>query len=305
MDAQIHPKALVSPEAQIGKNVHIGPFCIVEDDVVIGDGCVLEARVSVKNGVTLGKENHIFEGAVIGGLPQCVDLDDVNSRVIIGNGNIIRENVTIHRSMKEDDATEIGDDCMLMVNVHIAHDCRIADGVIMANNVMLAGHVSVGARAFISGAVGVHQFCRIGSLAMVGGQAHIVKDVPPFVTVDGLSSEVVGLNKVGLRRAKMTVEDRNTLKAVYKILYGKGMPWSEIVKKIDEEYTSGPGLEMARFLATTTRGITPERHSGSYLRPIQAEGTDSTTFRLHVVTEEEINEIEKNVELDKRSRNIG
>ena len=305
MDAQIHPKALVSPEAQIGKNVHIGPFCIVEDDVVIGDGCVLEARVSVKNGVTLGKENHILEGAVIGGLPQCVDLDDVNSRVIIGNGNIIRENVTIHRSMKEDDATEIGDDCMLMVNVHIAHDCRIADGVIMANNVMLAGHVSVGARAFISGAVGVHQFCRIGSLAMVGGQAHIVKDVPPFVTVDGLSSEVVGLNKVGLRRAKMTVEDRNTLKAVYKILYGKGMPWSEIVKKIDEEYTSGPGLEMARFLATTTRGITPERHSGSYLRPIQAEGTDSTTFRLHVVTEEEINEIEKNVELDKRSRNIG
>ena len=302
MDAQIHPKALVSPGAQIGKDVRIGPFCIVEDDVVIGDGCLLEARVSVKNGTYLGKNNHLFEGAVIGGLPQCVDLDDVNSRVIIGNGNIFRENVTVHRSMKEDDATEIGDDCMMMVNVHIAHDCRIADGVIMANNVMLAGHVSVGARAFISGAVGVHQFCRIGSLAMVGGQSHIVKDVPPFVTVDGLSSEVVGLNNVGLRRAKFSVEDRNTLKAVYRILYGKGMPWSEIVKKIEEEYTSGPGLEMARFLATTTRGITPERHSGSYLRPSLNESAESSTFRLHVVTEEEINEVERNAN---RNRNIG
>lgn len=302
MDAQIHPKALVSPEAQIGKDVRIGPFCIVEDDVVIGDGCLLEARVSVKNGTYLGKNNHLFEGAVIGGLPQCVDLDDVNSRVIIGNGNIFRENVTVHRSMKEDDATEIGDDCMMMVNVHIAHDCRIADGVIMANNVMLAGHVSVGARAFISGAVGVHQFCRIGSLAMVGGQSHIVKDVPPFVTVDGLSSEVVGLNNVGLRRAKFSVEDRNTLKAVYRILYGKGMPWSEIVKKIEEEYTSGPGLEMARFLATTTRGITPERHSGSYLRPGFNESSESSTFRLHVVTEEEINEVERNAN---RNRSIG
>lgn len=292
---QIHPNACVSPNAQIGQDVRIGPFCVVEDDVIIGDGCILEARVTIKNGTTLGKNNHIFEGAVIGGLPQCVDIDDVNSRVIIGNGNIIRENVTIHRSMKEDDATEIGDDCMFMVNVHIAHDCRIADGVIMANNAMLAGHVSVGTRAFLSGAVGVHQFCRIGAFAMLGGQSHIVKDVPPYVTVDGLTSEVVGLNIVGLRRAKFSVEERKTLKAVYKILYAKGMPWSEIVKKIEEEYTSGPGLELARFIATTTRGITPERHSGSLDHGLHegiapAAAASPASFRLHVVTEEELDE---------------
>lgn len=255
--------AIVSPMAKIGRDVHIGPFCVIEDDVEIGDGCILEARVTVKNGTTMGRLNHIFEGTVIGGLPQCTGIDEVNSRVNIGNGNVIRENVTIHRSMNEGDATEIGDDCMLMVNVHVAHDCHIADGVILVNNVMLAGHVSVGARANVSGAVGVHQYCRIGTLAMVGGQAHIVKDVPPFVTVDGVTSEVVGLNKVGLRRAKFSVEDRKTLKEVYRILYAKNLTWREIVKQIGEQYTSGPGLEMANFISSTTRGITPERHSGT------------------------------------------
>lgn len=285
---QIHPTALVHPGAHLGHDVRIGPYCIIEDDVLIDDGCILEARVSIKNGTSLGTNNRIFEGAVIGGLPQCVDLDDVESRVIIGSGNTIRENVTIHRSMKEDDATEIGDDCMFMVNTHIAHDCRIADGVIMANNVMIAGHVSIGSRAFLSGAVGVHQFCRIGTLAMVGGQAHIVKDVPPYVTVDGISSEIVGLNVVGLRRAKFSVEDRKTLKAVYKILYSNGMPWSEIVKKIEAEYTRGPGLEMARFIATTTRGITPERHTGVW-RPGGAD-TEPATLRLHLVTEDELDQ---------------
>ncbi|MBR2584753.1 MAG: acyl-ACP--UDP-N-acetylglucosamine O-acyltransferase [Thermoguttaceae bacterium] len=295
----IHPTAIVSPKAKIGRDVQIGPFCVIEDDVVIGDGCILESRVTIKNGTTMGRSNHIFEGTVIGGLPQCTGIDEVNSRVNIGNGNVIRENVTIHRSMNEGDATEMGDDCMLMVNVHIAHDCHVADGVIMANNVMLAGHVSVGARANISGAVGIHQYCRIGSLAMVGGQAHIVKDVPPFVTVDGVTSQVVGLNLVGLRRAKYTTEERKVLKGVYKILYSKDLPWCEIVKKIEEQYTSGPGLEMANFISSTTRGIITARHSGSRIRgkaEIQTkeneaqEGQETegmpATIRLHVVGEE-------------------
>lgn len=161
---RIHPQALVSPRAKIGRDVYIGPFCIVEDDVEVGDGCQLEPRVTLKSGTVLGANNHIFDGAVIGGLPQCVGIGEFDSQVIIGNGNVIRENVTVHRSMHEDETTEIGDNCMFMVNAHIAHDCRVSDQVIMANNTMLAGHVVVGRRAFISGAVGIHQFAELALL---------------------------------------------------------------------------------------------------------------------------------------------
>jgi len=263
MEAQIHPLALVSPKAKIGQDVQIGPFCIIEDDVEIGEGTCLEARVSIKQGSVVGSNNHIFEGAVIGGLPQCVGLNGECGTVVIGDGNTIRENCTIHRSMHSGEITEVGDSCMLMVNVHIAHDCHIGNEVIIANNSMLAGHISVGRRAFISGAVAIHQFCRIGSFAMIGGQSHIVKDIPPFVTVDGLSSQVVGLNLIGLRRAGFTSDEIKTLKQVYRILYHSKLPWREITHKIETEFTSGPGLEMARFLSMTTRGILTERNSAS------------------------------------------
>ncbi|MDO5582058.1 MAG: acyl-ACP--UDP-N-acetylglucosamine O-acyltransferase [Planctomycetia bacterium] len=284
---QIHPQALVSPRAKIGRDVQIGPFCVIEDDVEIGNGCRLEARVSIKNGTILGENNHIFDGTIIGSIPQCIGISDICGQVIIGSGNIIRENVTIHRAMKESDATEIGDNCMFMVNAHIAHDCRIADSVIMANNTMLAGHVSVGRRAFISGAAGVHQFCRIGAFAMVGGQAHIVKDVPPFVTVDGLSSQVVGLNLIGLRRANFSSNDIKMMKSVYRILYKSGLPHREIVKTIADNYHEGPGLEMAQFLSMTGRGIITERHSVVHAGAERLYTDEPSTFKLHVISEEE------------------
>ncbi len=256
----IHRLALVDPNAKLGRDVQVGPFCVVEDGVTIGDGTILEARVTIKRGTIIGKNNHIFEGATIGGLPQCVGLTEEEcGNVIVGDGNVIRENVTIHRSMHREDSTVVGDDCMLMVNAHVAHDCHVANKVIMANNAMLAGHVVVGTRAFISGAAGAHQFVRIGAYAMVGGQAHLVRDVPPYVTVDGLSSQVVGLNLVGLRRAGFTSADVKTLKGIYRILYKSNLNWREIVEKIENDYTEGVGLEMARFLATTTRGVTVER----------------------------------------------
>lgn len=257
---QIHRLALVDPNAQLGQDVQIGPFCVVEDGVSIGDGTILEARVTIKKGTILGKNNHVFEGATLGGLPQCVGIAEEDcGNLIIGDGNIIRENVTIHRSMHVEDATVIGNDCMLMANAHVAHDCHVANEVILANNAMLAGHVSVGRRAFVSGAAGAHQFVRIGAFAMVGGQAHLVRDVPPFVTVDGLSSQVVGLNVVGLRRAGFKSSDFKTLKELYRTLYKSNLNWREIVEKITNEYTEGVGLEMAQFLSTTTRGVTAER----------------------------------------------
>ena len=197
----IHPSAIVSPTAQIGSDVQIGPFSTVEAGVTIGAGCILEGHAILKEGTTLGANNHVFEGTILGGLPQHVHVPARPGRVVIGVGNTIRENVTIHRALVPDHATVIGDNCLLMVNSHVAHDCHLGNNVILTNNVMVAGHVRIDDRAYLSGAAGVHQFCRIGTLAMVGGQAHLSQDVPPYVTVDGLSSLVVGLNKIGLRRA--------------------------------------------------------------------------------------------------------
>ncbi len=256
---RISPLAVISSGASIGPDVEVGPFCVIEPDVTIGEGCILESRVVVKSGTTLGPNNHLFEGAVIGGLPQHVHMPENPGRVIIGAGNTIRENVTIHRALEGDEATVVGDNNLLMVNVHIAHDCRVGNLTIFANNAMLAGHVTVGDRAYVSGAVAVHQFCRIGPLAMVGGQAHIVKDVPPFVTVDGLSSLVVGLNQIGLRRAGHSSAEVRRLKEAYRVIYRSGAPWNEILARLHEEFNEGLAAHFYQFLSTTTRGILCER----------------------------------------------
>jgi len=255
----IHPLALVSPKANLGPDVRVGPYCIVEADTTLGEGCILENHVIIKSGTILGARNRIFEGAVLGGPPQHAHMPDNPGRVIIGSNNTIREHVTIHRALEQGHATVVGDNCLLMANSHVAHDCRLGNNVIVVNNALLAGHVVVGDRANISGAVAVHQFCRIGALAMVGGQAHIIKDVPPFMTIDGLSSYVVGLNQIGLRRAGYRAQEVQQLKAAYRVIYRSGLTWAEILKRLKAEFGEGPAAEFYRFLSTTTRGIISER----------------------------------------------
>jgi UDP-N-acetylglucosamine acyltransferase len=254
-----HPSAIVSPMAKISADVEIGPFSVVESGVTIDEGCKLEARVVIKQGTTLGRNNVIAEGAVIGGLPQHLNMPENLGSVVIGSGNTIRENVTIHRALDEEEATIIGNSNLLMVNSHVAHDCRIGNDNVFANNVMLAGHVTVGERVYLAGAAGAHQFCRIGSLAMVGGQSHLSKDVPPFVNVDGLSSYIVGLNQIGLRRAGYRLEDIRRLKEAYRVIYRSNLTWNEILTRLREEFSEGPAAQFYQFLSTTTRGITPER----------------------------------------------
>jgi UDP-N-acetylglucosamine acyltransferase len=245
--------------AQIGPDVKIGPFCVVEDDVQIGAESILESRAVIKSGTTLGPRNRVFEGAILGGLPQHIHIPERPGRVLIGSDNVIRENVTVHRALDEQHVTTIGDHCLLMVNSHIAHDCRIGNNVILTNNVMVAGHVNVGDRVFMSGASGIHQFCNIGTLAMVGGQAHLVQDVPPYVTVDGLSSLVVGLNIVGLRRAGFDQSKIQQLKAAYRLIYRSGLMWKEILEKLRTEFAYGPAALFFEFLSATKRGIVSER----------------------------------------------
>jgi UDP-N-acetylglucosamine acyltransferase len=180
-------------------------------------------------------------------------------RLQIGSGNTIRENATVHGGVRETDWTLVGDDNLIMVNAHIGHDCRIGNRTIITNNAMVAGHVVVEDRAYVSGAVGIHQFCRVGQLAMVGGQAHINRDVLPYVTVDGRTSHVVGLNLIGLKRSGFTDRDIAQLKAAYRLIYRSGLTWAEILKELRSEFTEGPASQYYEFLQRGKRGIMQER----------------------------------------------
>jgi UDP-N-acetylglucosamine acyltransferase len=273
---RIHPLALIAPTAKLGDGVQIGPFSVVEDDVTIGADCILESRVAIKRGTTLGEKNHLFEGVVVGGIPQHTNVPAELGRLRIGSGNSIRENVTIHKAMHPGQETLIGDHCLLMCNSHVAHDCRLGDHVILTNNVMLAGHVTVGSRAFLSGGAGVHQFCRIGTLAMVGGLAHISRDVPPFVTIDGQSGYVVGLNQIGLKRAGHDAQAIAQLKEAYRVIYRKGLVWKDVLLELQRHFPDGAAAEFLPFLTATKRGITPERRM-----PPEA------TIRIHSVEDQE------------------
>lgn len=256
---QIHPMAIVAPEAIIGREVCIGPFCVVEEDVTIGDGCKLASHVTVRSGTRLGPRNEVSEGAVLGGRPQHQRAGEHLGELVIGCGNTIREYVTIHRGLHPGATTRVGDQNLIMVNAHVAHDCQLGSNTIVANNVMLAGHVTVGDRAYLSGAVGVHQFCRIGQYSMVGGQAHINQDVPPFVTVDGKSSTVVGLNLIGLRRAGFTDAELLQLKEAYRIVYRSGLTWSQTLSQLAATFHEGPATDFLPFLSSGKRGFTRER----------------------------------------------
>ncbi len=255
----IHPQALVSPQAKIGLNVTIGPFCIIESDVEVGDDCVLASRVVIKSGTTLGEKNSVHEGAVVGGFPQHTRMPERLGRVVIGSNNTIRENCTIHRALNEGTNTKLGDNNLLMVGAHVAHDCSVGDNAIFANNALLGGFVTIGDRAFVSGAVAVHQFCRIGRLAMIGGCARIVQDVPPYVMIDGHSGLIVGLNLVGLRRNGYDAEEIGQLKAAYRLIYRRGLRWNEVLDQLKHEFQSGPAADFYPFLSQGTRGFIQER----------------------------------------------
>ena len=255
----IHSHALVSPQARIGSDVQVGPFAIVEANAAIGDNCTIESGVVIKAGTTLGKNNHVFEGTVLGGAPQHLRPPQNQGRLEIGANNIIRENVTIHRALHEGGVTTIGDSNLVMVGAHVAHDCKIGSHTIFANNSLLAGHVIIDDRAYVSGSVGIHQFCRIGKLAMVGGHARVVQDVPPYVTVDGSSGLIVGLNLVGLRRNGFTSDEITELKAAYRVIYRSGLMWQEVLAELKKQFVDGPAAVFYEFLSQGTRGFVQER----------------------------------------------
>jgi UDP-N-acetylglucosamine acyltransferase len=258
---KIHPTAYVSPQAEIGANVEIGPFSIVEAGAIIADDCRLLAHASIKSGTVLGNSTTVSEGAVLGGLPQHKSTPEEPGTLVIGARNMIREHVTIHRAMHAGQETSVGDDCLLMVGAHVAHDCRVGDQVILTNGVMLGGHVQVGDRACLGGNAAVHQFCRVGRLAMVGGCTKVVQDVPPFVLTDGPGSLIVGLNRIGLRRAGFDRNDVEQLKAAYRLIYRQGLTFDAMVAELESQFPIGVAAEFATFFQSGERGFAQERRS--------------------------------------------
>lgn len=256
----IHPTSIIDPGAEVGSGVEIGPFCIVEKGAILGDGCILEARCSVKQDTHLGKDNRLGEGVVLGGLPQHLKAGAQVGGVRIGNGNKFHENATVNRALKQGEWTVLGDGNLMMANSHVAHDCVLGSNIVIANSSALAGHVTVGDRAFISAYVGVHQFCRVGRSVMVGAFSKVIKDIPPFVLVDGTPCYVVGLNSVGLRRAGFTLAEIKQLKAAYLHIYRSGKSWDAMLASLEGQFQNSPAAEMHTFFtAGSSRGFVPER----------------------------------------------
>ena len=250
----VHPTALVAPGARVAGDVVVGPYAVIEDDTAIGAGSEVRAHAVIKRHTTLGERNTVHEGAVLGGEPQDVGFGGGATALRIGDGNRIREGVTIHRSSKPDGTTVIGSECFLMAYAHVAHDDQLGDRVILANNVALAGHVSIGDSAFLSGGVVVHQFCRIGRLAMIGGNSKIVQDCLPFVITDGVPGRARGLNVVGLRRAGVGAAQVRALREGYRLLLRSALPVDGALERMA---AIGEPLvdEMVSFVRGSRRGF--------------------------------------------------
>ena len=250
--------ARIDPGATIGPGVRIGEFCVVEGDVVIGAACVLEPYVYVKRWTTLGERNEISAGTVLGTDPLDKNFTGARSYLRIGNDNKIREHYTISRGTEPETATDIGDGNYVMTSGHIAHNCRVGNNTVIASCALLAGYVEVEDQAFISGGVVVHQYSKIGRLAMIAGNTRINSDVPPFFLYAGYNVEAKGLNVVGLRRAGYKAADLSALKKAYQVLYRSGLKLEAALQKIEGELATPETLHLVKFIRGSKRGICRE-----------------------------------------------
>jgi UDP-N-acetylglucosamine acyltransferase len=253
MTTTIHPSAIVDPKARLGEGVVVGPFAIVEAGVTIGDRCQIGPQVHIQGITEIGPDNRILTGAVIGLPPQHLGYKGEPTRVVIGARNWIREYVSIHRSYMPEGVTRVGDDCLLMGFSHVAHDCELGNNVIVANGAVIGGHVTIGDRAFVSGNVAVHQFCRIGRLAMVSGLAGVNLDVPPFCVAEGHKARIRGLNVIGLQRAGIDAAGRGELKRLLKAIYNTATTVGHALETLVAE--TREGAELLEFYRGSKRGV--------------------------------------------------
>jgi len=256
--AAVAATARVHPDAVIGPGCRIGEFCVIESDVTLGAGCLLEPYVYVKRWTGLGERNEISAGTVLGTDPLDKNFSGERSYLRIGNGNRIREHYTISRGTAPESITEVGDDNYIMTSGHIAHNCRIGNQTVIASCALIAGYVEVEDQAFISGGVVVHQFSKIGRLAMIGGNTRINSDVPPFFLYAGHDVVAKGLNLVGLKRAGYKASDVSVLKKAYHYLYRSGLKLQDALAKIESEIPTPETLHLVEFIRGSRRGICRE-----------------------------------------------
>jgi UDP-N-acetylglucosamine acyltransferase len=256
--SSVHPTAVVSPKARMGEGCFVGPYSIIGDDVELGDGVKLESHCVIDGHTSIGDETHVFPFVSIGLASQDLKYKGEPSETRIGKRNKIREFVTIHRGTAGGGMlTSLGDDCLIMAQAHIAHDCLVGDGVIMANAATLAGHVVIGDRANIGAYSGVHQFCRVGKEAYVGGYSVVVKDALPFALTVGNHARCYGLNITGMKRRGYSRETIDALHHAFHLLLSAKLNTTQALERINEEITGSVEVaDLVRFIQDSNRGVT-------------------------------------------------
>ena len=252
----IHPSAVIHPRARVGDGCEVGPYCVIGEHVELGAGCQLISHVVIDGHTKLGARNEIFPFASIGLKTQDLKWKGGLTRTEIGDDNTFRECVTIHSATGDGAVTKVGSKNHILAYSHVAHDCKLGSNIIMSNVATLAGHVTVEDYAVVGGLAAVHQFCRVGKMAIIGGCSKVVQDVPPFMLADGNPAETRTVNKVGLERNGVSEEAQAALRAAYKILFREGLTIPNALAKVEKELPKLPEiLHLIQFVKTSERGI--------------------------------------------------
>jgi UDP-N-acetylglucosamine acyltransferase len=255
----IHPTAIIDSKAEISEGVEIGPYSVIEKNVLIGEGTKIGPHVVIREGTYIGKQCQISQFASIGEAPQSVGYKGEKTFLQIGDHNIIREFVTLHRgTIKGGGKTVIGNENFLMAYSHVAHDCQIGNQVVMANGATLAGHILIEDCAIIGGLVAIHQFCRVGTYAIIGGLTGVLLDIPPYTKAQGDLAKLFGLNTIGLKRANFSEETLKALKKAYRIIFRSSLTLEKAMKRVvEDEISQKPEVQhFLQFIQCSKRGIT-------------------------------------------------
>jgi UDP-N-acetylglucosamine acyltransferase len=258
--AFIHSSAVISDAAEFGENVRVGPFAVIEGEVKIGPGTVIRPHVHLIGPISIGANNDIGTGTVLGGAPQHLGYKGERTSLTIGDGNIIREHVTIHRAMPigvgpGSGMTRVGNRNLFMVGSHVAHDCTVGNECLFANSAVIGGHVEVGDRALLSGNSAVHQFCRVGRLGLLSGASATSKDIPPFWVMQEVN-QVRGVNMIGMRRAGMPAAEIQAVRRAFSFIYKDRLPIPAALMRMEAELGHFAAIrELVQFIRTSKRGI--------------------------------------------------
>jgi UDP-N-acetylglucosamine acyltransferase len=259
---RIHPTAVISPEAELADDVEVGAFVVIDGPVQVGAGCILRPHAQLCGPLTMGRGNVVFSGAILGDAPQHIKYAGEPTRLEIGDGNVFREHVTIHRGTTHSWTTRIGSHNFFMAGSHVAHDCTVGDRCILANGALVGGHCTLADSAYLSGNCAVHQFVRIGRLALLSGCSGTTKDIPPFIIQQGIDT-VVGVNVIGMRRAGLSNADIDAVRRAYRVLFRQSMVLPAALVRLEQEFGSvGVIQETIAFLRQSNRGINPVRDRG-------------------------------------------